>query len=99
MVEVKWVRQTPVEGEVEATALVVAKDGDEIKASDLGLKYISYVKAVTPLVAGHVPGAPVVNNPDSVGNSFVVHLYSITANSDSVVPAGSIESVVVAVQR
>lgn len=86
------------DGALESEAIITAANGDTIKASDLDLEYISYIKSIVPLVVGHVPGAAVVANPDSVNNSATLTLYSLTANADSLVAAGSVDWLIVAVQ-
>jgi len=87
------------DGVVESETKVTAANGDTITASDLELLYISYIKSVQALSSGHVAGATPVTNPDSVNNSADLELYSLTANSDSLVASGSVDWLVVAVQR
>ena len=99
MVTVKSVKTFRREdGSVESEAVITAADGDTIVASDLELLYISYIKSVQPLASGHVAGAATVTNPDSVGNSATLTLYSLTANADSLVAAGSVDWLITAVQ-
>jgi len=86
------------DGAVEAEAVITAANGDNVNASDLGLNYISYVKSVQPATDGHVAGAAVVTNPDSIGNYVTLTLYSVAAGGDSLVPAGSVDWVITAVQ-
>jgi len=84
---------------IESEASITAADGDTVSASDLELEYISYMKSVTPLTDGHVAGAAVVTNPDSVGNDVTLTLYSLTANSDSLVSANSVDWMLQTVQE
>jgi len=97
MVSVISVRNyTEKDGAVVAEARISMADGEAIKASDLNLAYISYIKSVVPLAANHVFGGAVVNNPDSYDNSVTMTLYSVSGGS--LVSAGSAEWLVVAVQ-
>jgi len=99
MVVVKSVKVTPREdGTIESVAVVTVANGDKVTSGDLGLAYISVVKAVTPTVAGHVLGGAAVTNPGSVNNDVTLTLYSLTANADSLVAAGSADWVIVAEQ-
>jgi len=100
MVTVKEVHAYPrPDGGIESEAIITAANGDKVYASDLGLNYISYIKEVRPLVEGHIAGASPVTNPGSYGNYATLTLYSLTANSDSLVAAGSVDWLIVAVQR
>jgi len=88
-----------IDGAVESEAQVTAADADTITAADLELLYISYVKSVQGQETGHVAGATPVTSPDSPGNSADLELYSLTADSDSLVAASSVDWVVTAIQR
>lgn len=98
MVVVKSVITKRTEKGIESEAVITAKDGDVVSAADLGLSHINYVKSIIPTVAGNIPGAAAVANPGSMGNSVTLTLYSLTANSDSLVAAGSVDWVITAVQ-
>jgi len=98
MVTVKQVVTRTTEKGVESNAVITAADGDKVTAADLGLHHINIVTAVTPATAGHVAGAAVVTNPGSAGNDVTLTLYSLTANSDSLVAAGSVDWVITAIQ-
>ena len=98
MVEVKSVNVRTTERGIESEAVITAANGDVVTAADIGLSHINYVKSIVPMVAGNVPGAAAVANPGSVGNSVTLTLYSLTANEDSLVAAGSTDWVITAVQ-
>ncbi len=98
MVVVKSVRVRNTPFGVESEALITAANGDHVSARDLGLLTISYVKSVTPVTWDHIAGAAAVDNPGSIGNDVALQLYSLTANKDSLVAAGSVDWVIVAVQ-
>jgi len=87
------------DGAVESQAVVTASDGDTITADDLELLTISYISSVNPQSSGHVSGATPITDAGSVGNSADLELYSLTADGDSLVAAGSVDWVITAVQR
>ncbi len=99
MVVVKSVKVTPLpDGTIESTAVVTVANGDKVTSGDVGLAYISAIKAVIPTTAGHVLGGAEITNPGSVNNEVTLTLYSLTANADSLVAAGSADWIIVAAQ-
>lgn len=84
---------------IESESVITAADGDTVTANELGLQHISYVKGVAPRSSGHVAGAAAITNPDSIANDVTLTLYSLTANSDSLVSAGSVDWLITTVQE